>query len=109
MKAYEVKTRVDDSGEYILGAEDTCSHACYLIYGTMKPREKERVLKPGRGHEELVLAVRGDFLVSGHMEGTLRQGMAIHLKDDETCLLKNTTNETAVYIISGGHSGGGHH
>ena len=109
MRTFDVKTRVDDSGEYILGAEDTGSHACYLIYGTMKPHEKERVLKPGRGHEELILAVQGDFLVNGHMQGTLQQGTAIHLKDDETCLFENATDQTAIYIISGGHSGGEHH
>ena len=37
MKIFDVRTQVDDSGEYILGVEDTGSHACYLIYGTMKP------------------------------------------------------------------------
>ena len=109
MRTFDVKTRVDDTGEYILGAEDTGSHACYLIYGTMKPHEKERVLKPGRGHEELILAVQGNFLVTGHMQGELQQGTAIHLKDDETCLLENATNQTSIYIISGGHSGGEHH
>jgi radical SAM protein with 4Fe4S-binding SPASM domain len=109
MRRFDVRERADDSGEYILGAEDTGSHACYLIYGTMKPREKNRVLKPGRGHEELILAVKGDFLVTGHMHGTLKEGTAMHLKDDETCWLENTTDESGIYIISGGHAGGGHH
>jgi hypothetical protein len=109
MKRFDVRAGAGDSGEYILGAEDTGSHACYLIYGTMKPREKERVLKPGRGHEELILAVKGGFVVTGHMHGTLKEGTAMHLKDDETCWLENTTNEAAIYIISGGHAGSGHH
>ena len=75
MKIFDVRTRVDDSGEYILGLEDTGSHACYLIYGTMKPGEKGRLLKPGGGHEELILAARGNFLVSGHIEGELKESL----------------------------------
>ena len=109
MKAFDVRTRVGDSGEYILGAEDTGSHACYLIYGKMLPREKGRLLKPGQGHEELILAVRGDFVVSGHMSGELREGQAIHLRGEETCWLENATDEEGLYIISGGHSGSDHH
>jgi hypothetical protein len=109
MKAFEVRTRVDDSGECILGMEDTGSHACYLIYGKMKPREKGRLLKPGQGHEELILAAKGDFLVSGHMSGDLKEGQAIHLKGEETCELENVTDEEALYVVSGGHSESGHH
>lgn len=109
MKQFDVRGRAGDSGEYILGAEDTGSHACYLIYGTMRPREKGRILKPGKGHEELVLAVKGDLTITGHMQGTLEEGRAIHLKGDETCWLENTTDERATYIVSGGHSGGEHH
>ncbi len=109
MKVFDVRAGVGESGEYILGAEDTGSHACYLIYGTMGPHEKERLLKPGKGHEELILAVKGDFMVTGHAQGTLEEGRAIHLKGDETCRLENSTDEAATYIISGGHSGGDHH
>ena len=50
MTVFEVTDNLDDSGEYILGAEQTASHACYLIYGKMKPHEKGRQLKPGSGH-----------------------------------------------------------
>jgi hypothetical protein len=109
MKVYDVKTRVDVSGEYILGSEDTGSHACYLIYGAMGPREKGRSLKPGTGHEEIILAARGDFLVTGHLQGTLREGQAIHLVGDETCWLENTGDDEGLYIISGGHSDGHSH
>jgi hypothetical protein len=109
MKIFDVRTQVDDSGEYILGVEDTGSHACYLIYGTMKPGEKGRLLKPGGGHEELILAARGNFLVSGHIQGELKEGQAIYLKGEETCWLENETVEEAFYVVSGGHSEGGHH
>ena len=109
MKPFEVRTRVDDSGEYILGVEATGSHACYLIYGTMKPGEEKRMLKPGAGHEELIMASKGAFRVSGHIECDLKEGQAIHLKGEETCWLENTSEEEAVYIASGGHSSAHHH
>lgn len=109
MKIFEVGTRVGDAGECVLGAEDTGSHACYLIYGKMTPREKGRTLKPGAGHEEMILAVKGDFLVSGHVQGRLNEGQAIHLQGEEICWLENVTDKEGVYIISGGHSKHGHH
>ena len=71
MNAFDVRAKVGDSGEYVLGVNDTGSHACYLIYGMMQPHEKGRKLKPGRGHEELILAMRGDFVVSGDAQGVL--------------------------------------
>jgi hypothetical protein len=87
MTVFDVKGNVGDSGEYILGAEQTGSHACYVIYGIMKPHEKGRELKPGKGHE----------------------GQAIHLRGDETAWLENASGAEAVYVISGGHADGGHH
>jgi len=109
MKVFEVKGKVSDSGEYILGAEQTGSHACYLIYGTMKPKEKGRELKAGKGHEELFLAARGNFEVTGHFRGTINEGQAFHLMGDAACRLQNATDEEATYIISGGHSDNSHH
>jgi len=109
MKIYEVQKELPGSGEYILGAEQTGSHACYLIYGTMKPKEKGRELKPGKGHEELFLAVKGDFTVTGHMAGIIREGQALHLIGDETSQIENTSDSEATYVIAGGHSSDGHH
>ena len=109
MRIYEVKKEVAGSGEYILGAEQTESHACYLIYGTMKPKEKGRELKPGKGHEELFLAMKGDFVVTGHIAGTIKEGQAVHLRGEETSQLENTCDSEAIYVIAGGHSSGGHH
>jgi len=104
MKSYDVFGKIGESGEYILGSRETGSHACYLIYGVLKPGEKGRELKPGKGHEELVLAQQGDLLVSGHVEGTLKQGQAIHLRGEEAVLVANAGTHAAVYIIAGGHS-----
>jgi hypothetical protein len=75
MKVFELKNKAmnSESGEYILGFQDTGSHACYMIYGFLKPNEKGRVAKPGKGHEEIVLAIKGDLEVTGHCSTTLKK------------------------------------
>ena len=111
MKSFEVITKVAGSGESVLGSRETGSHACYLIYGVLKPGEKGRELKPGKGHEELILVITGDLRLSGHHTGMLKQGQAIHLQGAESCFAENPGSINAVYVISGGHSGSGpgHH
>ncbi len=49
MKIYEVKNGATHSKrrEFSLGFQETGSHACYMIYGVLKPREKARSVKPG--------------------------------------------------------------
>src|SRR5512145_597819 len=108
MNTFDVTNKVSQSGEYILGAEQTGSHACYLIYGVLKAGERGRVLKPGKGNEEMVLVLRGDLLLRGHCSGALKQGQALHLRDEESCLLDNPCEHEAVYVIAGGHAEGGH-
>ncbi|KAF0183110.1 MAG: hypothetical protein FD164_839 [Nitrospirae bacterium] len=111
LKVHELKNKAAHAGdgEQILGSQDTGSHACYLVYGVMKARESGRRLKAGSGHEEMVLAVKGDFLVTGHYAGTLSEGSAFHLVGEETCFLENQGDAEAVYVLAGGHSSGGHH
>ncbi len=109
MKVFKVSSMIEGSGEYILGAEQTGSHACYLIYGRMVAGEKGRVLRPGGGHEEIFLAVRGDFRLSGEKELVVKEGEAVHLKGEETFHAENITDSEAVYVMAGGHSEGGHH
>jgi len=109
VKTFGVKDMVQGSGEYILGAEQTGSHACYMIYGVLAPGEAGREVRPGRGHEELLLAMKGDLQLTGHLDGVLKEGQAVHLRDEETCYVRNSSGSAAVYVIAGGHSGGGHH
>ena len=108
MKIHDLAGKVIGSGEYILGADATGSHACYLIYGVLKPGEKGRVLKPGAGHEEMVLAVNGDLLLHGETVVVLGRGQAVHLVGEETLLAENAGGADVIYVVSGGHSGGGH-
>jgi hypothetical protein len=109
MKIFEVAGKIHDSGEYLVGSRDTGSHACYLIYGALKPGEKGRELKPGHGHEEIVLALIGDLKLTGHCTGTLKQGQALHLTGEEVVFVENTGNAQALYVVAGGHAGLEHH
>jgi hypothetical protein len=108
MNVYEVSSKIAGSGEYVLGFDATGSHACYLIYGVLRSGEKGRELRPGKGHEEMIVAVKGDLTVTGASTVTLKQGQAIHLKGEESCFAENRTGSEAVYVISGGHSASGH-
>ncbi len=108
MRLFDITSKVNNSGEYILGAKDTGSHACYLIYGKMLPFEKDRLLKPGNGHEELLLLIRGELSITGDFTGIIKEGQAIHMKEEETCYIENITDSIAVYVIAGGHSKGHH-
>jgi hypothetical protein len=66
------------------------------------------VLKPGRGHEEMLVVVRGEMAVTGALTVTLKQGQAIHLKGEETCYAENRTDSEAMYVMAGGHSAESH-
>ena len=97
-----------NEGEYVFGAADTGSHACYVIYGLLKPGEKERMIRPGKGHEEIIVAVKGHMNMTGHYIGPLAEGHAVHLADEQTCFLENRGVSEVMYIVAGGHSGHGH-
>ncbi len=109
MKIYKVTDKVRDSGEYILGSRETGSHACYLIYGILKPGEQGRELKPGNGHEEIVLALTGDITLTGAFTGVLKKGEALHMQGEETYHAANQSGAPVTYVVAGGHSGEGHH
>jgi hypothetical protein len=108
MNVFEVAGRIPGSGEHVLGYDETGSHACYLIYGVLKAGEKGREMRPGKGHEEMVLVTKGDLVLTGQFTGTLRQGQAIHLRGEESCHAENRGEGDAVYVIAGGHSAPGH-
>jgi uncharacterized cupin superfamily protein len=110
MKIFELKNKAQDSesGENILGFQDTGSHACYMIYGVLKPGEKGRVIEPGKGHEEIVLAMKGDLEVTGYCSFRLEEGSAFKIEGENRCFLENKSESDAVYIIAGGHSAGSH-
>ncbi|MCF8093962.1 MAG: hypothetical protein K9J79_01230 [Desulfobacteraceae bacterium] len=103
------KTLNSKEGEFVFGAEHTGSHACYMIYGVLAPGEKGRQIKPGKGHEEMVLAATGDIEVTGTVSERLGRGQAFHIAEEQTAYLENPGTTEAVYVIAGGHSEHGHH
>jgi hypothetical protein len=109
MNIYDVAGKAGTSGEHVLGFDETGSHACYLVYGALKAGEKGRELKPGRGHEEMVLVVKGEVTLTGQCAGTLRQGQAVHLVGEASCSAENRGEGDAIYVIAGGHSASGRH
>jgi len=66
------------------------------------------MIRPGKGHEEILAVVKGCLTVTGRYSGTLEEGHAFHIEGDQTCFLENTGDSEAVYIVAGGHSDRGH-
>jgi len=112
LKKYAIKHLAgkEEGGEYVLGLKDLHTHACYLIYGELAPGEEGRKICPGEGHEEILMAVKGELEVSGGgFDGTLAEGEAAHFRGAEECILKNPGTGPAAYVLAGGHSEEGHH
>ncbi|MBE0426272.1 MAG: hypothetical protein IBX72_06460 [Nitrospirae bacterium] len=111
MKTFEIKNKAlnSENGEYVLGYQETGNHACYMIYGILKLNEKRRLVKPGKGHAEIVLAVKGDLEVTGYYSVTLKEGSAFYIEGENECFLENIGNADAIYIIAGGHTEASHH
>ena len=111
MKTFDLKNNAihSERKESLLGFRDTGSHACYMIYGVLKPKEQGRQIKPGPGHEEIVLAMNGDLEVTGFYSGRIREGSAFLMRGNQECFLENRGESDAIYIIAGGHlEAGGH-
>lgn len=115
MRIFDVAGRAaEEGGEFVLGSKDTGTHACYLIYGTLSSGQEGRVIRPGKGHEEIVMVIKGTLKLSGpaleHVkEIVLPEGAAFHVAGDRECYLKNTSEDTAIYTCAGGHTPGQSH
>jgi hypothetical protein len=114
MKIHQLKRLSEEAGgEYVLGLKDLDTHACYMIYGTLAPGEKQRLIKAGKGHEEIIVAARGELRISGPglaplKETVIAEGSAFHITEESEYYLENTTETEALYIAAGGHSTKGH-
>lgn len=110
-QVYDLAGRVlREGGETILGLKDLGTHACYLIYGVLEPGGEPRVLKPGEGHEEIILCLSGAIQVQGPGGGlTLQPGQAIYLKGAETWQATAAGTLEARYAAAGGHTPGPGH
>ncbi|MCB9797218.1 MAG: hypothetical protein H6741_31405 [Alphaproteobacteria bacterium] len=109
MKTFPVRDQVPVTGEYILGVADTQTHACYMIYGKLQPGESQRLLKAGAGHEELVLSLNADLVLTGYFDGVLPAGQAILIQGEQTSFVSNPSDQVAEYVVAGGHTPGRDH
>ncbi|HTY22700.1 MAG TPA: hypothetical protein VMC85_06195 [Desulfomonilaceae bacterium] len=107
MKSFDVaRLAAAQGGEYVLGARDLHSQACYLIYGSLQPGEGGRLVRPGEGYEEILCAVSGSLMMdTSRGEVTLKEGHALHIGPSETIYIANQNNQPVVYVIAGGRSG----
>lgn len=108
MKRAQIRDYVFRPGEYIVGAEATGSHACYLLYGSMREGE-ERNFSPGEGHEEILCVIEGAAAArsTDNQEFVLEKGHWVFLAGTESVVL-TARSPFLVYVIAGGHTPGGH-
>ncbi len=113
LKVYDLAGRAPrEGGETVLGLKDLGTHACYLLYGILAPGEPARVLRPGPGHEEIILCLSGSLQLEGMGQSlSLQAGQAVHLKGEDTFEATCAGPLEARYAAAGGHSdeGGSHH
>ncbi len=108
MKIINLKETIFRPGEYIVGAEQTHSHTCYLLYGVLKPEEK-RTLSPGHGHEEIFCCLEGVIQVAGDgQENKVKKGQCFHMKGEDSFDISNPGENVVLYVLAGGHSGETH-
>lgn len=90
-------------GEYVLGSKDLHSNACYLVYGVLQAGEGDRLVKAGTGYEEILCAVGGPLAMhTKHGKIMLPRGHAVHVKEDDSFLISNPSDQPVVYVIAGG-------
>lgn len=111
LKVFDLAGRAPrEGGETVLGLEDLGTHACYLLYGVLGPGDPARILRPGPGHEEIILVVAGSLRLEGMGQSlTLQAGQAVHLKGEDTFEATCAGPLEARYAAAGGHSEEGAH
>ena len=109
LKLVDLKDNLFREGEYLVGFEQTGTHACYFLYGFLKPGE-ERDISPGNGHVEIVCLLEGEIeLVTDNEKLNLTKGKGFVIEGEEKVKVKNIGDKVAVYVVSGGHVDPSHH
>ncbi len=111
MKSFDLEELArEEGGEYVLGLKDLHTHACYMIYGVLQPGEKERLVRPGEGHEEILCAIDGPLVMhtdSGEIR--LERNHAVHITEDQSFHISNPSDRPIAYVMAGGHASHHHH
>lgn len=108
MKSFDLATlALTQGGEYVLGEKDLHTRACYLVYGQLEAGEKNRLFRPGEGYEEILCAIDGPILMhTGRGDIVLPEGHAVHVKENESFSISNTSDKRVRYVMAGGLSSG---
>ncbi len=111
MRVYNLADRaLREGGETVLGLKDLGTHACYMVYGVVGPGEPARALRPGPGHEEIIMVLSGVLELEGHGHSlTLQAGQAIYLQGEQSYSAVCPGPLEARYVAAGGHTPGGDH
>jgi hypothetical protein len=104
MKTFPLRDlAVREGGEYVLGYKDLHTRSCYIVYGILDPQEKGRIIRPGKGYEEILCAFGGPLLLHTAKGITqLEKGQAAYVSEEESMTISNPGEEQVEYIISGG-------
>lgn len=82
----------------------------YLGMGYLEPQEENRIIGPGRHHEEILCLLNGKIKISSNNEEeTLREGEVYFMEDGTKIRLMNLTDIRAYFVIAGGHTKHHHH
>jgi mannose-6-phosphate isomerase-like protein (cupin superfamily) len=110
MKRFELASRAAvEGGETVLGSKDLGTHACYLLYGVLRPGESARELRPGPGHEEIFFVIEGEMRLERGGEAVIvAAGEAFHLDGEARWFALAEGNSPVRYVAAGGHASAGH-
>ncbi len=104
LETFNLRERVERSGEVAIGPNEAGTLATYLVFGRMTPRETGRRIRPGQGREEIFFLINGRvrMLIAGGQELDIEAGTAVPLTEGTDCWMSNLTDRTVEYVVAGG-------
>lgn len=76
----------------------------YLGIGFLEPKEENRKIGPGRGHEEILYLQAGKIeVIIENNPLILNEGELLYIPDKSKVILKNLAENKSQFIIAGGH------
>ncbi|MFX1237154.1 MAG: hypothetical protein ACFFAS_06445 [Promethearchaeota archaeon] len=105
---FNIKEKCDSSGkkEFFYGAkinkkiQDVFLGLCYL-----EPKEENRKVGPGKGHEELLYLINGKIKIkSKKTNNDLSEGEVFFIPNGQNVLITNLIDKRSYFVIAGGHT-----
>jgi len=91
--------------EYYYGAKiNNQINDVYFGIGFLEPKEDNRKVGPGRGHEEIIYLQEGKIEVQiKNNTVILDEGELLYIPDKSKVMLKNLAEKKSQFMIAGGH------